>query len=140
MSQVLTSLTLSKRKLIACLSSAGTVAVGALLSPRPALAENMNAELDTKGIDISTATKLMGEYEKDPGVLSVLVFVSSEGTIKAHPVTGAGKEVQQNQANYQLPEPRTTLASADLHIEVFNASPTHLYVGSGGDSVCYPAP
>jgi hypothetical protein len=133
MSNVLTSLTLSKRKLMTCLSSAVTVVLGTLSLPRTALAEDMNTEIDSKGIDTSKCIELVQGYGDG---LGVIILVPFEGPITAYPVTGTGKTIQINALDYEPPEPRTTLARTDIHIEVFEASPGHVWVKSGGANIC----
>jgi hypothetical protein len=134
MSDGLTSLTLSKRKLMTCLSSAATVVVGAFSLPRTALAKDMNSEVDSKGIDQSEAGGLV-EHSAD--LLGVMILVPFEGPIKAYPVTGPGKTIQINAAGYEPPAGRTTLARTNLYIEVFDANSTHVHMtNEAGDNIC----
>ena len=144
MSDVLSSLTVLKRKLMTCLSSAATILAGTFALPRTPLAdsvnteEDINADIDTKGIDQSKAIELINGYGD---LLGVIIFVPFEGPIKAYPVAGAGKEIQINPPGYQLPEPRTTLARTNFRIEVFDASPRHAVIEQpGGDSICIQVP
>ena len=133
MSDILTSLTVSKRKLMTYMSSAVTVVAGALSLPRTALAEDMNTEIDSKGIDMSTCLDLVKGYGD---LLGVMILVPFEGPIRAYPVTGTGKTIQINELDYVPPEPRTTLARTDIHIEVFEASPGHIFVKTAGGNIC----
>jgi hypothetical protein len=133
MSDVLTSLTVSKRKLMTCLSSAVAVLGGAIFLPRTPLAQDVNTAIDVQGIDTSKAAELV---QGAGDLLGLMILVSFDGTIKTYPVTSGGKAVQVNDASYYPPSPRNTLGRTDIQIEVFENSPGHVWVKSGGSNIC----
>jgi hypothetical protein len=95
-------------------------------------AEDINTEIDPKGVDPSGAVDVVRNYGD---LLGVMICVPFDGPIKVYPISGAGKQIEIN--GPEPPEDRTVLARADLQIEVFDASPGHVRVCCpGGDTIC----
>lgn len=128
MSDMLTSLAISKRNLMTFLTTAAAVAAGAVSVPIAALAAPKNGKLKDKQNKHEAESAL----KKAEGV-GLMLLVDFEGNIDAYPVGGGNVQVKPD---YDPPANAELLGRDDVTIEVYRWNPDCVRVKIGGSWVC----
>ena len=127
MSDMLTSLAISKRKLMTFLTTAAAVAAGAVSVPVAALAAPKKGKLKDKQKKDEAEAVLKGASGG-----GLMILVDFEGNIDAYPVGGSNVEVK----HYDPPADAELLGKDDVTIEVYRWNPECVRVKIGGSWVC----
>lgn len=124
MSTVLTSLTVSKRKLMTLFAAAGAAAAGALSLPTAALAARKKPKV--KGRKSKSEA---GKFVASAPNLGLMILVDFEGNIDAYPI-------DKDAAPGGAPPPDDKiLGDGDIAIKVFQENPKCIWCSHGGNNI-----